>query len=162
MVWESISQVAVLRVVVPTVGFKPFTRQREAGSCEFPPNCVSLCQGWGLWWDCVWGFPTHVSVGFFLFSWCIRANQLVSGFISEGIILYIAEHSVCLWKEVSSGLSYVAILNQKNILWILIRNSASTVFLMAQIMLLCGKTWLSMIELRNDSAMLDSRVLRIP
>lgn len=32
---------------------KPFTPQGEGGSCEFPPVCMLLCQGSGLWRVCL-------------------------------------------------------------------------------------------------------------
>ena len=47
MFWELISQVQVLKVVVPNVGFKPFTPQGEAPGLEFPANCGSLHR-WGF------------------------------------------------------------------------------------------------------------------
>lgn len=61
-----------------------------------------------------------------------------------------------LWKEVSSGASYIGILNQQSILWILTRNVIAPTFLMAQIMILYGNICISMIDSRNDSGMLDS------
>lgn len=112
-----ISQAEVLKVVVPSVGSKPYTPQREAGSCELPPS-LSLLQGW----DCVWGFPAHFRVGVFSLASRVRVTQVVSRFLSEGIVLCVAEDSVCLWEEVSSGFSFVTVLNQKSNLWILIRN----------------------------------------
>lgn len=43
-----------------------------------------------------------------------------------------------------------------------VRNAISPTFLMAEIMIVCGNTLISVIGLRNDSAMLDSEVLRVP
>lgn len=92
----------------------------------------------------------------FLIRHCVGISQVASGFQSEGIVPYVAIDLVCLLQEVSSRASYIAIFNQKNILWILIINAMSPTFLMAQIMVLCGTTWMSVIELRNESGMLDS------
>ena len=44
-----ISQVQVLKVKVPDVGFKTFVHQGEAQGFESPPDCVSLYQGCGFW-----------------------------------------------------------------------------------------------------------------
>lgn len=44
-----------------------------------------------------------VWVFFSLFAQCVGATQLVSEFLLEGIVPYVAVHSVCLWEEVSSG-----------------------------------------------------------
>lgn len=93
-------------------GSKPFTPQGEVGSCEFSSNCMSLFWGLGLWQDCFSASPSHLSMGVFSFVWCIWVTQLVSGFLSEGIIPYLAVDSVCPWQDVSSRASYVAFLNQ--------------------------------------------------
>lgn len=42
----------------------------------------------------------------------VRVTQLVPEFLSGRIVLYVAVDPVCLWEGVSSGPSYVAILNQ--------------------------------------------------
>ena len=52
--------------------------------------------------------------GFFFFFIClirVGVTQLVFEFPSEGSIVYVAIGLVCRWEEVSSGDSYVAILN---------------------------------------------------
>lgn len=87
---------------------KPFTTQRESGSYEFLSSCVSLCHGWGLWWDCV-SASTHFNVVFFSF-WCGVVAQLVSKFLSYLIVSYITIDLLCPWEEVSSRASYVTIL----------------------------------------------------
>lgn len=46
-----ISQVHVLKVGVPDVGFKCFTPQGADLDFKFPPSCGSLPLGWGLWQD---------------------------------------------------------------------------------------------------------------
>lgn len=43
MFWGLISQVPVLKIGVPVVGYKPFTAQREAQGFEFPPGFGFLC-----------------------------------------------------------------------------------------------------------------------
>jgi len=48
MFWGLIFQMLVLKGGVPDVGYKPFTPWEEALGFEFPPNCGSLCNGWGL------------------------------------------------------------------------------------------------------------------
>lgn len=38
--WGMVTQMEVLKVGTLDVGSKPFTPQGEAGSCEFPPDCM--------------------------------------------------------------------------------------------------------------------------
>lgn len=53
------------------------------------------------------------NVGFFSFAQCVGLAQLVSGFLSEEkFFSFVAIDSVCPWEEMSSGASYVTILNQ--------------------------------------------------
>ena len=128
-------------------------------SCEFSAGFMSLhamrfmvrlCltypfRCWGVW-----------------FIWCVWVAQLVSGCLSKEISLCVAKDSVCLW-EVVSGFSCVAILKQKNIFQFLITNAASPTFLLGWVMILCGKKWISVIELKSDSGCwIQWEVLRIP
>ena len=69
------SQVRVLKVVVPDVGFEPFVSQGEALGFEFPPSCGLPYWGWGLWQDCEPTFPTCFDVVFFLFAWYVVVTQ---------------------------------------------------------------------------------------
>ena len=48
---------------------------------------------------------------FLSFTLCVGIAQLVFGYVPEETIPYVAVDLVCLWEEVSSGSSYVAILN---------------------------------------------------
>ena len=76
---------------------------------------MQLGPGNGVYGESVSPFPTHLDVGdvcIFSFAQCIGATQRVSGSLSEGIALCIAVDSVCLWEEMSSGSSYVTILDQ--------------------------------------------------
>ena len=107
---ELISKVGVLKVGLVDVETKPFTPQGEAGSWGFLPNCVMLCQGWSLWWECVSALLTCFDIGVFSFSQCVGVAQLVSGSLSEGIAPCIAVDLVCLWEDMCSGATYVAIL----------------------------------------------------
>ena len=88
-------QVEVLKVAALDVGSKPLTRQ-EAVSCAFPPRCISLSWGWGLWQVCVSASPTHLNVGIFLFAQNVRVTQLVSEFLSGGIALCVARDLVSM------------------------------------------------------------------
>ena len=45
--WELLSQVLVLAIGVPNVGYEPFAPQGEALGFEFPGNCESPLWGWG-------------------------------------------------------------------------------------------------------------------
>lgn len=56
-----------------------------------------------------------VLIPFFFFSFTghVGVTQLVSEFLSEGVIPYVAVNSVCPWQKVSSGASFVAILDWK-------------------------------------------------
>ena len=65
MFWGSVSQVEVLKVEVPDVGSKPFAPWGEAGSCEFPPDCVLPSQEWDLRQDCFLASSIRLDVGFF-------------------------------------------------------------------------------------------------
>lgn len=40
---------------------------------------------------------------FFLFAQSVGATQLVSKFLLEGIVPYVAIGSACLWEEMNSG-----------------------------------------------------------
>lgn len=88
----------VLKVGASDVGSKPFTCQGEAGSCWFPPSCVFL--GWVLWQYCVSAFPNPFKVDIILFIQCVGVAQLVSGFLSEGSVLYVAVDWMYPWEEV--------------------------------------------------------------
>ena len=72
---------------------------------------VICCAGVGLWRGCVSASPTCFNMGFFPFPRCVGVTQLVFGFFSEKIVPYAAVDLVCLWEEVASGYSYVAILD---------------------------------------------------
>ena len=102
----------VLKVGVPDVGFQLFAPQGEALWFEFLPDCGFLCQQMGLWQDCVSASPFCFGMGVFLFSQCVGVAQLVFRVFFKGIVPYVAVNLVCLWKEVSSGSSYITILNK--------------------------------------------------
>lgn len=51
----------------------------------------------------------------FSFTSCAGVAQLVSGFFSERIVLCVAVSLVCLWEEVSSGASYVTVVNRNSV-----------------------------------------------
>lgn len=70
--------------------FKPFAFQGESGLWEFPPNCMALCQGWGLWQECISAFRTHFILSIFSFACCIGFTQLAVGFLPQGIAPYAA------------------------------------------------------------------------
>ena len=38
-----------------------FPTQEEAVRWGFPPNCMVLCQGWGLWWEGISNFLTSLT-----------------------------------------------------------------------------------------------------
>lgn len=61
-----VSQVQVLNVGVPDVGFKPFTPQGEAPGFEFTPNCGLPCCQW-VYGGIVSQPLLPASVWFFLF-----------------------------------------------------------------------------------------------
>lgn len=93
------------------LGFKPCILQWEALNCEFHPDHVSLHWGWGYCDEIVSQPLLPSSCGIFSFAWYIEVAQLGFRFLSEEIVLCIAANSVCPREEVSSGASYVAILN---------------------------------------------------
>lgn len=96
----SASQEEVLKVGGLDVGFKPFAPQVETWNWEAPPNCLTLCQGWGLWQECASAFPTHFDEGIFSFTPYVGVTQLVSSFLSQGIASHVAVHLVCYWKDI--------------------------------------------------------------
>ena len=55
--------------------------------------------------------PTCFNVVFSLFARCVVVIQPAFRFFKEEIVPYVAVDSVCPWEEVSSGSSYVTILN---------------------------------------------------
>lgn len=88
-----------------------FVPQGEApGFSSLSAGWERLCQGFGLWWDCL-SLPCYFHVGFFSLSWCVGVIQLVIRSSSEESMSYVAV-GWCSWEEVSSGSSYVTILNQ--------------------------------------------------
>lgn len=52
---------------------------------------VCCCKGWGFGQDCVLASLTCFHVGLFSIAYSVGVTQLVFGFLSEGIFLYIAE-----------------------------------------------------------------------
>lgn len=54
--------------------FKPCISQEEAGNWEVTPNCSTLCQGWGLWQECVSAFFTHFNCEYFLICLTYRIS----------------------------------------------------------------------------------------
>lgn len=49
---------------------------------------------------------------FVLFTQCVGVAQVVLGYFSEETVPYVAVALVCLREKVSSGSSYISILNQ--------------------------------------------------
>ena len=45
IIWRLISQVKVLKFLMPDVGFIPFAPQGEALGLEFPFTCGTVCEG---------------------------------------------------------------------------------------------------------------------
>lgn len=89
-----------------TKGLKPFA----AWSCELLPLVAAAGMGHsaGL---CL-SLSTHCNINLFSFAQPVGMAQVVSGCLSEETVPYVAMESVCLWEEMNSGSSYVAILNQ--------------------------------------------------
>ena len=54
---------------------------------------------WAFWQECVSAFPSYFSVGIFSLIWCVGVIQLISGFISEVIVLYVVVYLLCLWRR---------------------------------------------------------------
>ena len=80
--------------------------QGEAWNWGFPPDCMVLCCGQGLWQECVSAFPAHFSVGIFSVTHCAGVSQLVSRVLSEGIDPCVAVGLLCPWVEGESEASY--------------------------------------------------------
>ena len=101
----------ILKAGATDVMFKPFDPQGEAGSSEFPPVCVSSCQGWGLWCCHITAPSVCFNMSILSFVQCVQVTQLVSGFHSQGVVLYVATDSVCLWWGMNLGVSQFSIMN---------------------------------------------------
>ena len=80
------------------VGFKPFASQGESRSWG-PSQLYGLWQHWGLCLTLSYCFQCR----FFSSVGCVGVPQLVSGFLSEGIVPSVAMHPVCLWEGGNSG-----------------------------------------------------------
>lgn len=107
-----VSQLQVLKVGVHNAGLKLFAPKGDTLDIEFPPNYGSLCTSWGLQQDCL-SISYPLKCGFFSFAQCVGIAELVFRvFFPEEIGPHLAIDSVCLWEEVSSGSSYLPVLNQ--------------------------------------------------
>ena len=73
---------------------------------------VCHCNRGEVYGKIVTAFPAHFDVDFYSFTQSVGVTKLVSRFRSEGIVPCVAVDLVCPWKEVSSGASYVAIMDQ--------------------------------------------------
>lgn len=62
------TQVGRVKVEQLYVWFKPFIPKGEGESWVFPDDDKVLCLGWGLWWECVSGYTTHLNVDTFSVS----------------------------------------------------------------------------------------------
>lgn len=85
MNWRSIPHVAVLKVRVLDVWSKSFAPQGEAGSGVSLPT-VWHSAGGRAYGESVSVFPTRFDVGIFSVACCVGVIQLVSRFLSEGIL----------------------------------------------------------------------------
>lgn len=56
-------------------------------------------------------FPTHFTADVFFFTWCVGVSQLASRFLSEGVALCVGLDSVYPEGNVSSGASFVTVLD---------------------------------------------------
>lgn len=102
-----ISQMHVLKVGSPDVGFNLFVHQGESQSCQFPLDCGLLHQ---VYHEIVSASSPCFDVGFFHLS--VWTNHLPSFGVSfRGNVLYTAVDLVCPWQEVCSGSFYVTVLN---------------------------------------------------
>ena len=61
-------QVGVLKVGALGMWSKPLTPQGAAGCWGVVPNCLALCQGWGLWKEHVLACPDCFDMGIFSFA----------------------------------------------------------------------------------------------
>ena len=76
---------------------KLFASQGQFGSCGFPLDCMSLCQGGVYGRSLSLSYCFNVSdLGIYLFAWFVKVTWLVSGFFSEGIAPCVAVDLVCL------------------------------------------------------------------
>lgn len=97
-----------LKSWAPDVASKPLASLGKLGIVRFH---LIVCCGAGVG---LYGKTVSLQCGvFFSFTSCVGAAQLVSEFLSEGIVSCIFIDLVCLWEELSSGSSCVTILNLK-------------------------------------------------
>lgn len=88
---------------------KPFTPQGEVGSWV-PCSWVLPQWRWGLWWYCVSVSPTNFDMTFLLHQTC-RCHSASFWICFRGRCSICSLELVCPWERVSSGASYVAILD---------------------------------------------------
>lgn len=98
----------VLEVRVLDTGSNPFAPQKEAGTCESPPDCLHA--GDVVYDECGSAFPTHFKVGIFSLTPYSRVTQLVSGSYPWELL------PVSPREDVSSGASCFIILEQNPVI----------------------------------------------
>lgn len=91
MFWGLVSQVHVLRVEVPDVGFKPLVLREKL---VFVSSLLIMgCVG-GWLHGAIAASPARFSVGFFSFCQCVGVTQPVWGFFSENCCICSCRFSV--------------------------------------------------------------------
>lgn len=81
----------VLKFGALNVWLKPNTSQGEAGHWGFPPNCMALCPWKGGGYGESVSQPFLLLLPYFLSCLMRAVIPLVSGYLSKGIITYVAE-----------------------------------------------------------------------
>lgn len=81
---------------------------------ESPPDCESPLWGGGDFAEFDSASPTHFDEFSFSLTCYAGAAQLGFFFFLRGYCSICSTDSVCLWTEVSSGSSYIVILNQNS------------------------------------------------
>lgn len=105
MFWGPIPQVEVLKAKGINMGPNPSLREK-LGVLGY-----MLCQEWGFMVRVCISVSYSCQSGFFSFIECVGVIQLVSGFLTDGIVQCIAVDLMYPWEEVSSGAFNVAILD---------------------------------------------------
>ena len=92
-VWPNNSSSSSVAQEMPKgwAALEAFTFQKEVGSWRFPPDDMVLCREWGVSEFLCLFYPFLCR--YFLSHLMCRVTQLVSGFLSEGIVPCVAVHS---------------------------------------------------------------------
>ena len=87
LIWMCLISFSRLIAVARTSNIMMNTSSKWVLGSEIPPGCGSLCQGWGLWWNCL-------RLPYLLCLMCNYHSARLQVFLKEEMVPYEAEDSV--------------------------------------------------------------------